>query len=421
MNGKYCIVPFGGKVGVLTYENNLGRPMPVFYSATDFRLLFDNKKVTGKIGRGSWWLNHTERRQYEGVVFRPGEPATVDGYLNFWTGWGVSPVKGDWPRMRKHIEDVLASGDLKHADYIMRWAAWMLRNPGSMAEVALVFRGGRGVGKGVFARALCTILGAHGLQISDMHQITGRFNAHLMNCVVMFADEAFWPGDKSAEGTLKRIITEPTLTIEKKRHDTIQVANCLHIIMAANNEWVIPAGLDERRFAVFDASPKYQQKEEYFTPLYAEIAAGGLAAMMHDLIGLDLKGWHPRRGVPQTNALIDQKLRTLSPEDQWWLGLLREGYLPSPARFKSNANPRRAQSAVLFDQARTTVPKLKFASDHVLGGALRDRGCRSVEVERRNGWEFPPLAEARAEWEAKLRAKMNWPRPDATDWSEEPI
>jgi Family of unknown function (DUF5906)/Prophage CP4-57 regulatory protein (AlpA) len=77
------------------------------------------------------------------------------------------------------------------------------------------------------------------------------------DCVLLFADEAFWAGDKQGENVLKALITEPTLAIEPKGKDLLTVKNCLHIMMASNNEWVVPAGssnfqycaihLDDRR------------------------------------------------------------------------------------------------------------------------------------------------------------------------------
>jgi Family of unknown function (DUF5906) len=139
-----------------------------------------------------------------------------------------------------------------------------------------------------------------------------------MDCALLFADEAFWPGDKAGEGTVKRIVTEDTLVIEFKGVDVIVVLNVLKLIMASNNDWVVPAAMDDRRFAVFDINPEFAGKREYFEPLYREIENGGIAAMMYDLLQMDLKGWHPRYHVPKTDALREQKELSLKPKDQWW-------------------------------------------------------------------------------------------------------
>jgi hypothetical protein len=54
-------------------------------------------------------------------------------------------------------------------------------------------------------------------------------------------------------------------------------------------------------------------------------AVGGAAAMLHELSHMDLKGWHPRHDAPKKKALTDQKILSLSAEDQWWHQLLETG------------------------------------------------------------------------------------------------
>jgi hypothetical protein len=417
MNEKFCIVPFGGKAVILMFEE-VERPhgsgkrhRATFFQAGDFKLLFDNQKVKpgGKLGLASWWLSHKDRRQYAGVTFRPGQGPVINGQMNLWRGWGVEPKAGDWSLMHRHVVEVLAGGNESYANYILNWTAWGLQNPGRMAEVALVFKGKKGVGKGAYVRALLDIFGQHGLHISSMKQLTGQFNAHLMDCALLFADEAYWPGDKSAEGTLKHIITEPQIAIEKKRYDITSADNVLKLIMAGNEDWQVPASMDERRYAVFEVSSTYAGNREYFVPLFKQtFEDGGLQAMMFDLLHRDLGDWHPRYDVPQTAALQEQKGLSLKPEDQWWLHLLETGTLPH----NSLENPRRARSQALNDAAKRDIPGLKFYSPHKLGRALRQRGCTACEIDHNRAWEFPPLAAARAKFDSDMGGSC-------TDWSDQ--
>jgi len=138
--------------------------------------------------------------------------------------------------MRQHVREVCAAQDGAVYEYIMNWLAWAVQHPDQQAEVALVFIGERGSGRGTLGRVMCRIFGQHALHLSSPEHLTGRFNAHLRQCCFLFADEAYAPRDKSAEGTLKRLITEPTLTIEQKGRDPIEVPNLLHAMMASNNE-----------------------------------------------------------------------------------------------------------------------------------------------------------------------------------------
>jgi putative methionine-R-sulfoxide reductase with GAF domain len=71
------------------------------------------------------------------------------------------------------------------------------------------------------------------------------------------------PGDKAGESVLKALITEPVISIERKGFDVVQVRNCLHIIIASNSDWVVPAVADERRFCVLDVDAAHQQVSKY--------------------------------------------------------------------------------------------------------------------------------------------------------------
>src|SRR5262249_56483455 len=136
--------------------------------------------------------------------------------------------------------------------------------------VAVVLRGAEGVGKGVLARQFGRLFGAHFRHVMQAKHLVGHFNAHLQQCSVLFADEAFFAGDRAHEGILKALITEETLLVEPKGIDTFVVRNALHLIMSSNNEWVIPAGADARRFFVLDVASTYMRNLAYFAAIAKE-------------------------------------------------------------------------------------------------------------------------------------------------------
>ena len=105
--------------------------------------------------------------------------------------------------------------------------------------------------------------------------MTGQFNAHMASCLLLQADEAIWAGDKAVEGRLKGLITAPMQQIEAKGIDPIRLDNFVRLIMTSNEDWVVPAGKDERRFAVLDVDPRCAQNHEYFAEMDEEMAAGG--------------------------------------------------------------------------------------------------------------------------------------------------
>jgi hypothetical protein len=265
-----------------------------------------------KISTAGLWYHHSKARRFRTITCDPSSVAG-DTY-NTWQGFAVEPAPGDWPLMKAHILDVLAQGNAGWAEYIENWVAWTIQNPAAPAEVALVFRGKKGSGKGSFGRPLHKVFGAHARHVSTPGQFLGRFNGHLRDTVFLFCDEAFWAGEaKKVEGDLKRMITEPTLSVEAKYKDVVEAKNMLHIMIASNDNWVIPATPDERRFAAFDVDNRWAQgvaepeeRKAYFDALHREMEGAGLAAMLWDLRRKDLRDWHPRQDIPMTPALRAQ-------------------------------------------------------------------------------------------------------------------
>jgi len=450
LNVNNCVVLDGGKTMVLRFEQvehiaggeRYVYLVPTFLRFGDFRNFYLNRRVqietqngTKWVDLGSWWLEHSHRRQYAGVIFRPAGASIINNRLNLWTGWGVEPKQGDWSLLRRHILETLAAGDKAVYDYIMSWLAWAVQHPGEQAEVALVFIGERGSGKGTLGKALSKIFGQHALHLSSPEHLTGRFNAHLRQCTFLFADEAYGPKDKSAEGTLKRLITEDTLTIEQKGRDPIEVPNLLHVMMASNNEWVVPAGAHERRFMVQKVSEAHRQDPAWLKPLYKQMREGGYEAMLFDLLARKLGDWHPR-DIVSTEALTGQQEESLSALDEWWLELLQTGVLAGadendPRRAISNKyeieqdlgtdgyggrRTRMVWREGLYDQARRISPRLKGRSDTALGRYLKDRGCKNTWIDHQRGWEFPTLTECRAEWLERF-PDTKWHDLKLADWT----
>jgi len=333
MNSRYACVRIGGAFRVLSQERDpvLGHTAWVASSEQAFRSWFQNVTVPGASGKprniAGWWLGHSHRRQYKSAVFDPEREHP--GHLNLWTGWRVEPKAGKWDRFRDMIGERLCSGDEECYRYVIRWCAHAFQRPWDLPEVALVLRSEeRGTGKGTFARALLEIAGDHGIPISSTHRVVGRFNEHLRDKVIAYFNEAFWAGDHQGEGVLRAMLTERVLSYEGKNAPVVQGRNCIHVVIDGNADWLVPTGLDERRFAVFDVDPGLKRDRAAWRAVNQELEEGGLAAFLHDMLRLDLGDWHPRDSVPTTVALADQKIDSMDDVDRWWLRCLEEGRLP---------------------------------------------------------------------------------------------
>jgi hypothetical protein len=416
LNEQYAVIGnIGSKCLVLSWVNSHVAEdikVPCFQTFKSFSERYANRyvKIDDESKQlGAYWLKWTGRKSFDGIDLVPNAPAILPGnYLNLWKGFAVEPKAGHWNLMQEHIYHILASGDAELAKYIFWFAAWAVQHPGERAEVALVFRGGKGSGKGTFANAIRALFGQHGLQIFNSKHLVGAFNGHLRNCLLLFADEAFWAGDKQGESVLKGMLTERELFIEQKGVDAMPWRNRLHVIMAANAEWAVPASHDERRYVVCDVSDKRIGDEKYFNALHAEASNGGLAAMLGALLRVELDGWHPRR-IVQTEGLRRQKERSLKPIEAWWAAFLDDGVLPNTIAAKPNLIP----AAILLNMVREYAPRAEI-NPTVLGRFLADRLAERLHREEGNMWKMPPLDKARREWENRYRGWV-W-RENYSEW-----
>jgi hypothetical protein len=336
MNKRHAVVLEGGKARVLMErrDEELDRPLIVRCGFPDFRYFYANRNVyvPGKNGKGQrqrladWWLTHPSRRTYEAVTFAPNKE--TPGLFNLWQGFGVVPAPGDWTRMKAHLAEIICANVASVLRWLMAWMADAVQHPERCAEVAVVLRGVRGSGKGVLVRSFGQLFGAHFVHVSNPRHLIGNFNAHLQNALVVFADEAFLAGDRQGEGVLKMLITEPNIPIERKGHDVVFARNRIHLLIASNDQWIVPAGHDERRFAVLDVAADHAQDHRYFAALEEQLQHGGFAAMLHDLLTYDYSDVNLRK-PPTTAALFDQKLHSMDAVTRWWFDKLMTGRILS--------------------------------------------------------------------------------------------
>ncbi|MGB1539261.1 MAG: primase-helicase family protein, partial [Pseudomonadales bacterium] len=178
------------------------------------------------------------------------------GVYNLWQGFGVHPMSGaSCALFHAHLLQVICAGCVKCYQYVLNWLALMIQQPHELPGVAIVLVSIEGTGKGLFIKYLQALMGVHFVRVSHKSELVGQFSGHLSRAVLVFADELCWRDDRDAAGVLKGLITEKTRLLNQKHIDAIPVNNCIHLIAASNESWVIPAGQTDRRFLVLDVVP----------------------------------------------------------------------------------------------------------------------------------------------------------------------
>ena len=323
MNKRFALCPIGKKIAII---EEFEKPDPIqgkyrLLEPSAFSLLMrpeivkivdgDKEKV---VEISKIWLGSRERREVSRIECLPGIDAP-EGVLNSWCGFTVDPKPGKWPKIKWHIDNIICGTSPELRGWVYDWIAMLFQKPHYKPGTALVLRGGEGAGKGAFADAILgKMFGYHYKHLTDSHHLVSNFNAILADAVFVFGDEVTYGGNRKADGKLKAMVTEDTMTIERKGLDSVTVRNMVHLVLAANDEWVIPVGTNPRRWLILDVSDEKAQNKEYFDALFEAIPKE-LPAFLHDM--LQRKITHNIRVAPATEAREEQTVATLHTS---WMG-----------------------------------------------------------------------------------------------------
>ena len=286
-----------------------------------------------------------------------------------------------------------------------------------------VFRGRMGSGKSTVGEVMGELIASHFYQVDDPRYITGNFNAHMAKCLLLMAEEAVWAGDKTAEGRLKGMITSKHQMIEAKGVDPIRMKNLVRLVMTSNEDWVVPAGKDERRFCVLDVGDAAMQNHGYFAEMHEQLDDGGREALLYDLQHFDLSTidfWT----IPKTTALLEQKIQSLDSAEAWWFTHLSN----SETLSGSGEWERVVKCSAIYDdyiKLSDLVGIKRRSYESTVGKALKKlvpniKRRRMVPTNGDNYskrewcYEFPTLEECRAGFAEAVNQDVEWANDEAT-------
>jgi len=362
------------------------------------------------------WMKSKERRSYTGICFAPGKDHR--GLYNLWRGFTVKPKKtgsrealAAVQNFLEHIRLNVCRGDVEHFNWLVGYFAHLVQRPWEKPLVALVMRGGKGVGKSFIVECIGHLLGIHFLLTSNRRFLLSHFNGHLQHLLLFTLEEAFWSGDKQAEGVLKDLITGKTHVIEHKGKEPYTVANLLRVVIIGNEDWIVPASGDERRFAVFDVGNGRKQDRPFFQSILDGMKDGGYELLLDYLMNAPISDVN---AAPATEALTDQKLSSLGPIEQWWLEVLQSKSL-------SHSGIEGWPVEALKSTARDSF--YRYFNERMSGWAPNESQfgrrlklcCPSMGLGRvREGkvlpytYRFPTIEQARKDFETHIGGKILW-------------
>jgi len=352
------------------------------------------------------------------VTFAPGNNAP-EGYYNLWGGFAVAPLECGLftaalkcRRLLSHLKINVCGRNREHFRYLLAWTADMMQAPDEKKGVALVLRGEKGVGKSTFSDVIRNLLGEHQIKVSHMRHLTGNFNRHLSDKLLVVAEESFWAGDKNDEGPLKDMITSDTLTVEAKGIDAVEIRSLCRIIMVTNSEWAVPASGDERRYFVLDVGSGRRQDHAYFAAIHEQLSRNdreGLRALLAFLLKFPVERYNLRR-VPETTALRSQRALSLDLHAQFIFDSLLDRRIAGVNWVWGELVSKDAVYDAYCDVSKKRGKSHLMAASVFAKQFIAATGAKATRPRaggsRVSCWELPDWEDACASFEARYRVDV---------------
>lgn len=409
MNAHHAVVVIGNKIRILKEIEGEVEEMANQYNLLqkhDFMTLMENDVVCTDPQKGKYtsvaniWISDPSRRTYpKGVgMFPQGEP---EGYYNTWRGFAIDPIKGDCSLFKAHIKDIVCGGDDKIYTFVLDWCADLFQDPSNPKGTAIVMRGDEGTGKGTFADTIGMMCAPHYTHLIDENHLTGQFNSHMSDSVVVFADEITWGGNVKTAGKLKGLVTERHMLLERKGIDAVTMRNMAHVLIASNSKWVVPAGANSRRWLILDVADDQRSKRPYFVALNKELDNGGKEAFLHEMLGREITS--NLSMALETAALLEHREMSTTQEDtilRWWKHCLSsEQLLIDDLDDENNVGwPKKIKCSELYDHYESYCMDRKIHAqiDNPFYKQALTWGFKQVRKRlpggaRVRGYKVPPL------------------------------
>lgn len=312
------------------------KPLPFWQAkqVRNFKEVFKRYRIpyAGKPFTDVWYDSQCAH-WFAGECFTPPREVPKVGYFNTFTPLAISSSDarahrrpGHMDGIRRFIREAWCAGERNPdevADWVWNWFAHQVQQPGQKLKTAVVLRGPEGTGKSFFFTKFGEILGrTHFTAPTDVESIVG-FNAQLDGALFVFMDEVEWRGQRfSAEGVLKKLMSEDYVVIDEKFQPKRRVENRFCMGFSSNKDFVIPAGAHARRWCVLECNAGAKRRLEEEGVWADRYIYGDVYDLAHQLYQHPIPADFNPHECPKTRGLWLQKLQQMHRVHKWYRQLI---------------------------------------------------------------------------------------------------
>lgn len=229
------------------------------------------------------WLNDSSMRVYDDVQSIPPPLICPSNIFNLWKSspYESQPISEDHPDFNKsavetfanHIRTLCSNND-ETSIYVCNWIAHSIQKPAEKFGVALNFISNQGVGKNIFTDILTELYGGSSKKVETTQperDIWGNFNDLLINGYLVILSETDKRNSHGADGKIKGIIVDKTVTINPKGKTPFPMNSYHRIIQLTNDKDPVVTSDDDRRNVIIRCSDENKGNTAYFENLLSKM------------------------------------------------------------------------------------------------------------------------------------------------------
>jgi hypothetical protein len=266
------------------------------------------------------WIRWEHRSYVRDFTYRPGCPQyTDDNKLNLWETWPYSPQPGSVKMWHTFLDHIFKDTPENSRKWFEQWVAYPMQYPGTKLKQAVIMWGGQGTGKSLLGETIMRLYGPHNATKFDNSNLNSAFNdwaEHRQFAVgeeiVVHASEK-----RSISELLKTLITDTSISINRKYAHIITLPNCMNCMLLSNHAASLKLEEDDRRYFVHHVKSD-KLPESIYKPFDKwSKSEEGLSALFDYFLNLDTESFNPQAAAPLTHDKSDMVSGGRSEHAQW--------------------------------------------------------------------------------------------------------
>lgn len=180
-------------------------------------------------------------------------------------------------------------------NWLVRWLAYPLRNPGAKMQTGLIINNEHATGKTMFFEDVIAAIYAHAGKAIVPHQLLEGQNQWLTTARFVVIDTGGY--HRGLTQRLKRLITQPEIVVRGPDQYPYLMPNKINLVVLVNGTGFLPVTTADRHCIVIESPPA--QPRHFYRAVAAEINNGGIEAFRRYLVEeLDMGDFNPGTQPP---------------------------------------------------------------------------------------------------------------------------